>query len=97
MNTTDDGQPVGEDVPVGFQLMGTAHLGSPVSSMLAAADLITARTLAIEEVRSLHVPTGPDELGLFKDCCQACSIRGAGLAVQYPCPTIRILERHGLA
>lgn len=51
MNTTDDGQPVGEDVPVGFQLMGTAHLGNPVSSMLAAADLITARTLAVEEIR----------------------------------------------
>lgn len=95
MNATDDGQPVGEDVPVGFQLMGTAHVGNPVS-MLEAADLITARTLAVEDIRSLHVPTGPDELGLFKDCCQACSIRGAGLAVQYPCPTVRILERYGL-
>lgn len=97
MNATDDGQPVGEDVPVGFQLMGTAHLGNPVSSMLAAADLITARTLAIEEVRALHVPDGPDGLGLFKDCCRECSHGGPGIWVQYPCPTIRILERHGLA
>lgn len=73
---------------------------SGVTAVLDAADRVVATVQlaerqgqAIKAVRELHKPCGPDALGLFTDSCSACSIRGAGIAVQWPCPTIRILDR----
>lgn len=91
MNTTDDGQPVGEDVPVGFQiLLGTEHLGeSPVGKILAGADLIAAQVLALKDVQDLHEHMYDGPAPDAWEYCGHCK-------VTWPCETMRIVERVAL-
>ena len=64
----------------------TGENPGPIGAMLAVADRITAHRLAVEEIRELHRPFREQ---CCKDWCECCGF-------DYPCPTIAILERHGL-
>lgn len=68
-----------------------------LTTMPHAVSLIDRQAAALAAIRALHTPMGSDALRLFGQCCSACSIERAGIAVQYPCPTVRILEKHGVA
>lgn len=53
--------------------------------------MIDLQAQALKAVRELHQASEPDALGLFANTCTGCSIRGVGIAVSWPCATIRAI------
>lgn len=66
---------------------------SHVEKLMAECDVITARTLAVEEIRAQHTEVDCRRYVLCdnpRGLCERCQ-------THMPCPTIAILEKHGLA
>lgn len=99
MNTTEDEQPLGESLDVdtlaAIERGATQGFLSAADKVLATAQLAERQTRALNKIRQLHRPSDPDALGLFTNTCTGCSIASVGIAVQWPCPTIRAIDEAG--
>ncbi|MDD7812604.1 hypothetical protein PP713_08545 [Mycobacterium sp. CSUR Q5927] len=77
MNASADGEePLGEHVEV---------------TMPHTVRMIDLQAQALKAVRELHQPGEPDALGMFANTCTGCSIPNCGIAVSWPCPTVRAI------
>lgn len=58
---------------------------SGVAAVLGAADRVAGAVQAVAEIRELHMRTMEGSFTVCRFC-----------RMEYPCPTVRVLERHSL-
>ena len=71
----------------------TGHEDGIIGELLAANAQLKKLTEAIKRVRELHKPVDTSKIWGMPDygiCCVACEVNG--MAVEYPCPTIKALD-----